>query len=430
MDILDQIEIALPENDKRVKTVQTLRSIVKTIPTEKGKKYAIAKVLNDPKFGLSNSNDFPDADKNAWSLSNLEDYTPPDIENRKKSEDEKDFWNWDSDRHWTKRGTDELKRRAIDAGFSVGDEPTYESEGYKAYMNAVRDLQTNKDREKIYDENAIPGTKLLYPRMTEKVLKGQDIEGKDIALDIGEQAMYAFNPAERLLGLTKVPMGVAKWGGALANPLAMESLDAAAYNGEDTDRAKFSPVDVGVGTLINRGVGKFTDRLNVKHQPKLPKEYETAASIAKREKFANDWDNKNEFVNSLIKEQELEAAKNHVKEAENLNYATLENLMELVKYGTGPEKEMAKTTLRQYAKNEAKNLVPNTTDFVSNKFGDAVSEDPKRTKKIAKRAFGPTGFLVAPQLDDMINAYYDSDKKNKEKSNIDKLIYGLEDWRK
>ena len=309
-----------------------------------------------------------------------------------------------------------MKRRATDAGYAnVG-----------AYLNDVRDIQTRKDREKqLEDEFGIVGSnavKLLYPRMTEKVLQGQDIEGKDLGLDMGEQLLYAFNPAERLLGAG----AVAKWGGALANPLIMETADAIAYRGEDTDRAKFSPVDVGVGTLINRGMGKLaTDKLNIKHRPKLPKEYETAASIAKREKFANEWGEKNKVIDEYIADQEKQAAMGNTKAAENLNYATLEKLMELVKFGTGPEKEMAKTTLKQIARNEAKNLAPNAADFASNKAGDLLSEDPKRTKRLLRSAVGPAGFMATPALNDLLEAYYGSDKKNKEKELINRELESL-----
>lgn len=437
MDIFEQLSSQLDLNDPRQKTINLMKGIVLSIPDKKGQAYALAKILNNPKFGLDKPEAFPGVDKDAWSLKHLEDYTPPDVESRERSEDEKAFWNWDSDRHWTKRGTEEMKRKARDYGYVVGDEPVYKSNGYQKFLKEVGKAQTAKDRQKIYDENAMPGTKFLYPRMTEKVLKGEDIDmKKDFFLDMLEQGMYAFNPAERLLGFAKAPLMVTKWGGAVANPLAMESLDAAAYNGEDTDRAKFSPIDVGVGTLINRGVGKATERLNLQHRPKLPKEFETAASIAKREKFANEWEKKNAVIDDWMKQQQDQAAMGNIKQAENLNFATLEKLIELANYGSAPEKEFAKTELRKHAKNQAKNLLPNAVDFSSNKFGDVVSEDPKRTRRIARQAFGPAGFFFSPQINDVLEAYYRSDEKNKEKENIDKdvkqleLIYGLQDWRK
>lgn len=431
--MLDQLESGLRSKygelskDKKSK-IDAFEAALNLIPTAAGRKYAISKFLNtDDDF--ANQDDFPKLNKELWSVKNQEDYTPPDVEKYEAKKDAEEFWNWDSNKHWTKRNTNELKRRATDAGYT----------DFGAYMNDVRDVQTQKMREKnLEDEFGKVGSfavKTLYPRMTEKVLQGKDIDRvKDLGLDMGEQLLYAFNPAERLLGtstklMTKAPT-LAKWGGAVANPLAMETADAIAYNGEDTDRANFSPIDVGVGTLINKGLGKLsTDKLNVRHRAKLPKEYETAASVAKREKFAEDWGKKNEFIDNLMKEQELEAAKSHSKEAESLNYATLEKLMELVKFGTGPEKEMAKTTLKEYARNEAKNLLPNATDFTINKFGDVVSEDPNRTKKVAKRAFGPAGFFISPQINDMVDAYYGSDKKNKEKDKIDYLIDGLQGGR-
>lgn len=436
MDIFEQLSSQLDLNDPRQKTISLMKGIVLSIPDKKGQAYALARILNNPKFGLDKPEAFIGVDKDAWSLKHLEDYTPPDVESRERSEDEKSFWNWGSDRHWTKRGTEEMKRKARDYGYAVGDEPAYESKGYQKFLKEVSKAQTAKDRQKIYDENAMIGTKILYPRMTEKVLKGEDIDmEKDFFLDMLEQGLYATNPAERLLGTLKAPMMATKWGGAVANPLAMESFDAAAYNGEDTDRAKFSPIDVGVGTLINRGVGKATERLNVQHMPKLPKEHESAASIANREKFIDKWENKNAVIDDWMKQQQDQAAMGNIKQAENLDYAILEKLIELVNYGSVPEKEFAKTALKARAKRQAKNLLPNAIDFTSNKFGDVISEDPKRTRRVARQAFGPAGFFFLPQINDMLEAYYRSDEKNKEKEKIDKdlkqleLIYGLQDWR-
>lgn len=409
-DLLDKIEISMDENDPRIKTLDLMRKVIRTIPTEQGQKYALSRFLNDPQYGFSDIENFRykeelgDA-KDLWSVKHQEDYTPPNIEKAEEKRDAEAFWNWDSNKHWTKRGTDELKRRAEDAGYS----------DYKAYLKEVGDIQTRKDREKIYDEEAMPGTKLLYPRMTEKVLQGKDIEGKDAFLDIGEQGLYALNPADRLLGgATKL----AKWGGAVANPLAMETADALAYRGEDTDRANFSPIDVIVGAGINRGMDKLTTPM-LKNLSRDSKNYIDSKAFA-RDRQALD----------KLKIMADEAEKSGNVELSNiLNKKTLDKLTEIVEKGKPKEKIKDSFTNRYIRQLAEKDLANDAASFVSNKTGDLLSEDPKRTKRLLRSAVGPGGVMAMPLINDVVDAYYESDEKNKEKKKIDDLIYGLQGGR-
>ena len=409
-DLLDKIEISMDENDPRIKTLDLMRKVIRTIPTEQGQKYALSRFLNDPQYGFSDTENFRykeelgDA-KDLWSVKHQEDYIPPNIEKAEEKRDAEAFWNWDSNKHWTKRGTDELKRRAEDAGYS----------DYKAYLKEVGDIQTRKDREKIYDEEAMPGTKLLYPRMTEKVLQGKDIEGKDMVLDIGEQGLYALNPADRLLGgATKL----AKWGGAVANPLAMETADAIAYRGEDTDRANFSPIDVVVGAGINRGMDKLTTPM-LKNLSRDTKNYIDSKAFA-RDRQALD----------KLKTMADEAEKSGNVELSNiLNKKTLDKLTEIVEKGKPKEKIKDSFTNRYIRQLAEKDLANDAASFVSNKTGDLLSEDPKRTKRLLRSAVGPGGVMAMPLINDVVDAYYESDEKNKEKKKIDDLIYGLQGGR-
>ena len=409
-DLLDKIEISMDENDPRIKTLDLMRKVIRGIPTEKGQKYALSKFLNDPQYGFSDIENFRykeelgDA-KDLWSVKHQEDYTPPDIEKAEEKRDANEFWNWDSNKHWTKRGTEELKRRAEDAGYS----------DYNAYLKDVGDIQTRKDREKIYDEEAMPGTKLLYPRMTEKVLQGKDIEGKDIGLDLGEQALYAINPADRLFGgATKL----AKWGGAVANPLAMETADALAYRGEDTDRANFSPIDVIVGAGVNRGMDKLTTPL-FKNLSRDSKKYIDSKAFA-RDRQALD----------KLKTMADEAEKSGNVELSNiLNKKTLDKLTEIVEKGKPKEKITDSFTNRYIRQLATKDLANDAASFASNKAGDFFSEDPKRTKRLLRSAVGPGGFMAMPIINDVVDAYYEGEDKNKEKKKIDDLIYGLQGGR-
>ena len=406
-DLLDKIEISMDENDPRIKTLDLMRQVIKNIPTEKGQKYALSKFLNDPQYGFSDTENFRYKDelgdaKDLWSVKHQEDYTPPDIEKAEEKRDADEFWNWDSNKHWTKRGTEELKRRAKDAGYA----------DYSAYLKDVGDIQTRRDREKIYDEEAMPGTKLLYPRMTEKVLQGKDIEGKDIGLDLGEQALYAVNPAERLLGAGAGTL--AKWGAAAANPLAMETADAIAYRGKGTDRANFSLVDVLVGAGINRGMDKVTNGM-LKNLSRDTKNYIDSKAYA-RDRQSLD----------KLKLMADEAEKSGNVELSNiLNKKTLDKITEIVEKGKPKEKIKDSFTNKYIRQLAMKDLANDASSFVSNKTGDLVSEDPKRTKRMLRSAVGPGGFVAMPLINDVVDAYYGSEEKNKERKKIDDLIYGL-----
>lgn len=409
-DLLDKIEISMDENDPRIKTLDLMRKVIRTIPTEKGQKYAMSRFLNDPQYGFSDTENFRykeelgDA-KDLWSVKHQEDYTPPDIEKAEEKRDAEEFWNWDSDKHWTKRGNEELKRRANDAGYS----------DYKAYLKDVGDIQTRKDREKIYDEEAMPGTKLLYPRMTDKVLQGKDIGGKDIVLDIGEQGLYALTPADRLLGGATT---LAKWGGAVANPLAMETADAIAYKGEDTDRANFSPIDVVVGAGINRGMDKLTTPL-LKNMSRDSKNYLDSKLYEKDRKALDK-------LNAMAGEAERDG---NFALSNIINKKTLDKLSEVSEKMKTKEKFKDNFTNKYIRHLAAKDLANDAPSFISNKAGDFFSEDPKRTKRLLRSAVGNGGFIAMPLINDVVDAYYDSENKNKEKKKIDDLIYGLQGGR-
>lgn len=412
---IEQLQLELNDDDPRQKTLETLNSMLKTIPTEDGRKYALSKILNDSRYGFDKVEEFPNVDKSYWSVKHQDDYTPPDIEKVEKKRDAEEFWNWDSDKHWTKRGTEDLKRRAEDAGYA----------DYNAYLKDVGDIQTRRDREKIYDEEAMPGTKLLYPRMTEKVLQGKDIEGKDALLDIGEQGLYAVNPAERLLGAGAGTL--AKWGAAAANPLAMETADALAYRGEDTDRANFSPVDVLVGAGINRGMDKVTKSLfkNITAPHNVPKQLQTEVSKQTRKEIASTKAKATRESKDVVN-QMLIASRN----GEDIT-PFLDKLKELqaIQNMPNPKKEFRDRTFKDIINEGKKAPAYLAAPFVSNKFGDLVSEDPKRTKRMLRSAVGPGGFVAMPLINDVVDAYYGSEEKNKEKKKIDDLIYGLQGGR-
>ena len=118
MNVFDKIKLSMDLEDPRRQNVELMEKFIERIPTEAGKKYALSKLLNDPKYGLTDPTTFKNQDyindiEDAWSLKHQEDYTPPDVETtieKRNKEQAENFWNWDSDEHWTKKGTNELKR--------------------------------------------------------------------------------------------------------------------------------------------------------------------------------------------------------------------------------------------------------------------------------------------------------------------------------
>ena len=406
--------------------ITAMKSVLKNIETTAGRKYALSKILNNPKYGFDKdlyTRDSKYAD--AWSLKNQTDYTPPDVEKtieKRNKEEAENFWNWDSDEHWTKKGIGELKRQANDAGY--GD-------NLPGYLNKVREVQTDKDREKLYDEAALPGTKIIAPRATERFMRGEDWEGKDVLLDWAENSLYALNPGGRAAGLlaksSKVPKYLklaSKVGDVALNPAIIEAADAAAY--DTGDRAKFNTADVLLGSLINAGMNKVAPpvlkklELNPKEYTPVPKKFETVASEKARNNItqlkAKATKDSKKVVDSMLdayrKGEDLSTFLNELQELKSI-------------YGQDNPKRVfrdrtAKDLLGAIREGATYDAVP----LVSNKFGDAMSEDPRRTKQIVTRAV--RGVPLVPQfMSELVDSYYENKEKNLEQKKINEEINKL-----
>ena len=234
-----------------------MQNLLMNIGNTKGRKYALAKMLSTSK-NFNNEKEFPDAMQDAWNPANMDDFVPPDVEKKQANEDAKNFWNWESDRHWHRLDPKDIERRAKNAGYADS----------KAYIEDVAKVQTEKDRQKLLkDEFTGPGAlavQLLYPRATEALLRGDDIKGTDVGLDIGEQALYALDPVGRaaktsslLAGKGFLKTAAKDLIGAMANPTIMELADDIAYEDSNNPRSEFNKADVGMGTAINLGMNKF-----------------------------------------------------------------------------------------------------------------------------------------------------------------------------
>lgn len=97
-------------------------------------------------------------------------------------------------------------------------------------------------------------TRAVFPRSTERYLKGDEIQGKDIALDAGENFLYMvpYGFAAKALTNGGRAATLALAGSNAINPAITEATDALVYsNDPENERSVFQPADVAKGTFIN-----------------------------------------------------------------------------------------------------------------------------------------------------------------------------------
>lgn len=407
--IVSRVDVGGHKEDLR--KLEALKAVLNVIPTEKGKKYALSKFLNETpgydynELKASNHN----LDEDYWSLKHQDDYTPPDVEKtleKANKENAENFWNWESDEHWSKRNTDELKRQADRAGY--GD-------NLPGYLNKVREIQTDRDREKVYDENAMPGTKFLYPRATEALLRGEDIKPSDVVLDMGEQALYTFNPGGRAAALLAggAKAGKAARAGAYladiaTNPIVMETLDAANYDDPNNARSEFNVADAAMGAGINAGIGKIMNKLNMKRGNR---------DYINSEEYNTD----RKIIDDLKKEYTLAENKGRKFEMDYYNRKTLDKLDEVVNKMNN-EPNFKSNFTNKYLRNLLlKDAANDAASLISNKAGDVVLEDPKLSRRLISGA--ARGIYGLPQIvGDLVDDYYKLKDKNVEQDKINQAI--------
>ena len=446
MDIFEQLELSLDENDPRMKNIAAMKALVKNIPSEAGRRYAISKILNDSKYGFTNLEEFPNVDKDYWSPKYQQNYTPPDVEKQKEEE----FWEWDNKtgkagkNSWMNMSKEELARRAEAEGF--GDVESYKQKLYE--------IQNYKNREKLLDDEfgkvGAFGVKMLYPRQTEALLRGEDFGGKEVALDLAEQGLYSLVPAERLLGLVskggkaaqlltkagKNGTREANWAGSLlgnaTNPFLMEVADAAAYGDEsNSDRKDFNIGDVGMGTATNMVMGslvkqlyggrpfrpeggtKFTTGIPTKGQVETKASMEAGKTQTKMYERA-----KQNYLNKLeqIREREklgLDVPEKLESEADRF-YARMQQSKPVRNYRDIKPSDVVKWN--------AKNLIPDAVSYGSNRAGDYLTEDPRTGKRIVRRLAGAGSRLVGPMINDVVDAYYDTKAGKTERDKVEELL--------
>lgn len=143
----------------------------------------------------------------------------------------------------------------------IAEENGVSKERLKELMNAeanrrdrARDMKVDLSMEGA--QNFI--TRAMFPRSTERYLKGDEIQGKDIALDAGENLLYMAPYGVAAKALAKGSRGAGLALGAASNavnPTITEAADALVYSDDkDNERSVFQPADIGKGTFINMAV--------------------------------------------------------------------------------------------------------------------------------------------------------------------------------
>ena len=427
LNVFDKIKLSMDLDDPRRQSVELMEQVVNKIPTEAGRKYALSKLLNDPKYGMTDPSTFKyqeyakDLD-DAWSIKHQEDYKAPDVVKAEEKKDKETFFDWDSPNHWSKKSTKDLERRANDAG--------YADKG--AYLKAVADAQVQKDREKLLDD--VPGkiARFAYPRATESVMRGDDIQDKDIGLDLLEQVLYTVNPGGRIAQATKLgekagALGkIAAVGADIAsNPIVLETADDIAYDDPNIARSKFNLADVAIGAGINAGMNKVVDSKIAKKligeldAPKpVPKQFQTEVSQRARKAVAAEKAKATRDSKGVVSEM-LKANRN----GEDITpYLQKLQDLQLVQNKPNPTKEFRDRTIKDYVP-EVKNAIRyETIPLVSNKAGDLISEDPKMTRSLVSRVVRTPGLNLAGPL---IDAYYESKEAESEKDKLNKMLDSL-----
>lgn len=417
------------DNSGFSKDAQALEAALKLISDENGRKYLISKVLNssDDLAKFRDNSIFPDVNKDFWKVSNQENYTPPDVAKIKAE----GFYDEESPYHWTKRTPSELQQIAENQGY----------ESFNGFMNDVGNEQTKQNREGMFKGAGGTALELLYPRMSEAVKRGDNIDVADIVGDEAEQFLYALNPVGRSVesGLAlatknggKLARGAGEVGSVIANnasnPFIMEMFDAAANGGRNTPRANFNLADALMGTGINLGMGEVSKRLlrrmangEAKVNARDLREKETLESMENKWK-QKDISSKIEDNNKEIANMQNELDKRWAKGFKD------DELMNMI-WDLKQENNKLETLIQpaetktKYVTNEnLKQLLPyDFLDFVSNKTGDAVSENPQYTKKVLRGAARGLP-LAGPAISNLADLYYDSKKKDNRRKELDELL--------
>lgn len=363
-------------------------------------KDALQNVLNANKDKRTLSNAY-------WTPSSDADIKATNVSQIDSKGYNKDFFNWESDRHWTKLSPTEIKETADYMKMSPQD-----------LLNEVRDEQTKRDREGLFSLKNDPwafAASLAYPRTAEAIMRGEDPKAKDLVMDTAENGLYGFNPGGKVASVGERAGGkyapkIMKLLGNATEPLISETADAFVYNDKDnTDRKNFNPMDVLIGTGTNLAMGKvFPD---VKPTSKPEKKIVDTKQVETFEKTVNDAMDDKELKNIKNKMDMAEIAGN-TKLLEQYNNEWTNRVNELNNKILKAEPNVRDRGLKDWIKYGATNMAPGGLNTISNKTGDVLSEDP-RFQNRALRLLG--GRMVAPYLIDLTKEARTEDEEERKK---------------
>lgn len=173
------------------------------------------------------------------------------------------------------RFMEDFPKKANDYKSKLLKDPNWGERGWLTVRDLWRQAVPQYEQEKARKEREKEVgfvEKVMFPRATERYISGQPIQGKDVALDVGENLAMAV-PGSGWVGavgkigragqvLSKFPRASRVLGNA-AVPIASEIADDLAYDpGEGMDdRADFSVGDALLGTAINQGADLAVQRM-------------------------------------------------------------------------------------------------------------------------------------------------------------------------
>lgn len=173
------------------------------------------------------------------------------------------------------RFMEDFPKKANDYKSKLLKDPNWGERGWQTVRDLWRQAVPQYEQEKARKEREKEVgfvEKVMFPRATERYISGQPIQGKDVALDVGENLAMAV-PGSGWVGaagkigrvgqvLSKFPRASRVLGNA-AVPIASEIADDVAYDpGEGMDdRADFSVGDALLGTAINQGADLAVQRM-------------------------------------------------------------------------------------------------------------------------------------------------------------------------
>ena len=435
-------------NDRVKQEYEDLKKLLEMSDSKEARRYIISKRLaNTEDFSRHNLKGLDDY----RGLKNKKEFKAPSFDDIDKEGVYKGFFDKNSPNYHETFSDEELDE--IREAMGLAD--------MKALRDRIAEEQTKRDRYAVahgedlggwFDSPAAFGNNLFglgltmfAPRTQEAIERGEDPSAKDVVLDLGEDAFYVMNPSEKamvfgakaapkameLLGKSKT---IERLGKGMIEPFTMEAADALVY-GDENPRGRFNPADVGIGTIVNAAMGKMTDGFTAK-APKKPglrikNEGEVKPYIDDIQAIRPEIE---KLDNEIEKRKRLGEPYDDLEKAKNVLGEKIDRLLENM---PDPGKLLEPTRMdkaRYTIMNQLYKKAPGVGNFVSNRTGDYLSENPKNTKRMAKGLLGVARPVVGQQVNDLIDSWYINKDSETEREKLDKktkdlLGYGLSDWR-